>query len=372
MSDSVSADADTPATVLIVDDQADNLILMTRYLRAKGYSTRTAGNGIEALAAIELERPDLVLLDVIMPEMDGFKACEAIKSNPETMFLPVVLVTALDSRKDKLKGLEAGADEFLSKPVNKEELLIRVRSLIRWQEARNEAEQRKVAALRATFGRYVSPRLVESILSRQGTKSEAMSDRESRVGAAVMFADLRNFTQTSERLAPDAVVSLLNEYFTALTNVTHQFEGTIFNMAGDSLLVGFGVPFAQPDSADRAAACAIAMQAAFTAITADWPERYGTVGGMGIGINYGDVVVGNVGSAAYMSYTVIGDTVNVAARLCGHAPAGTILVSEKMRMQLTRIEESLEFRRQQPLRIKGKSELQIAYTVASIAAPEQP
>lgn len=347
-----------PHTVLVVDDQEDSIALISRYLGNEGFRTLASTSGSNALDLVRTDPPDLILLDVIMPGMDGLEVCKTLKSSPDTMFIPVILVTTLESKSDRVDGLKAGADEFLSKPVNREELMTRVRSLIRLQEARDVLEQRRISEMKSTFSRYVSPKLVDQILVRPETAEEALRDKESRVGAVIMFADLRGFTKISEMLPAHLVVSMLNEFFSCLTEVVHAYDGTIFNMAGDSILVGFGVPFPQEDGPLRAVKCAASMQDAFEDLKTDWPQRYGVSGGMGVGINFGEVVVGNIGSSSYMNYTVIGDTVNLAARLTGCASSGEVIVSQSLINRLDGVADMVGFERLPPVEVKGKSDPQ--------------
>jgi adenylate cyclase len=198
-----------------------------------------------------------------------------------------------------------------------------------------EAEiRRREEVLRRTFRRYVSPRLADKILEDEQLRESLLSPAEIRTHAVVLFADLRGFTSMSERLAPHEVVPLLNEYFSLLTEITFRYEGTVFNMAGDCLLLAFGVPFEQPDSPARAVHAAQEMLDGFSALAENWKARFQIEAGLGIGINEGDVVAGNVGSPSYMSYTIIGDAVNVASRLCQRARSGEILFSRTFKQSL--------------------------------------
>jgi adenylate cyclase len=173
---------------------------------------------------------------------------------------------------------------------------------------------------------------------RRLTKDPSLSTSEVRpylrARAVVLFADLRGFTRFAEALSPDAVVPLLNEYFSLLTEITVRYGGTIFHMAGDCLMVGFGVPRPCPDDAERAVNSAREMLASFSTLAQAWRERHAIETGLGIGINEGEVIAGNVGSASYMSYTIIGDTVNVASRLCQRARAGEMIFSRSLKSSL--------------------------------------
>ncbi len=351
-------------TILVVDDQPYDSLLVSNYLREEGYQVLTMHSGLEALGQVVENRPDIVLSDVMMPEMDGFEVCRRIKSHRDSMLTPVVLITALDGRQDRITGIQAGADEFLSKPINREELLARVRSLLRYQQARKQLETAQREHLQSMFKRYVSPKLVDEILTHPEKAEEALVDQQNRREAVVMFADLRGFTAMSESLKPTEVVSLLNEFFTVLTEVAYEYDGTIFNMAGDCLLIGFGVPFSQPDSASRAIHAAMDMQQRFVQVRNHWREVYHGAIGLGIGVNKGEMIVGNVGSHTYMNYTVIGDTVNVASRLMTKAGMGEIIISREVYQALGEMAGELPLESMEPVTLKGKAQPQEVYKIA--------
>lgn len=324
-----------PATILVVDDQDMIRRLLRRHLDAQGYRVLLATNGDQALELVRQEEPDVILLDVVMQGIDGYAVCRQLKSDASTMFIPVVMVTVLSDRAARVRAIEAGADEFLSKPVYKEELIARVRSLLRLRKARRELEQARDDCLRSVFSRYLCPKVVDDILAAPQNTVRAMLEQTTRGTALVLFTDLRGFTSMSEHIPADDIVAVLNEYFSAMTRVAHAHEGTIFNMSGDSLLVAFGVPFEQPDAPDRALDAALDMQREFCRVATRLEQQYGLRLGLGIGINRGEVVLGNVGSETYMNYTVIGDAVNVAARLQGIAEAGEIIIAESAVRGLT-------------------------------------
>lgn len=351
-----------PGAVLLVDDQEMNRLLLMRYLQAEGFSVDCAASGEEALERLNrCAPPSLVLLDVVMKDLDGFEVCRRIKSDAQLLEIPVILVTSLDSREDRIKGIRAGADDFLSRPVHREELVARVRSLHRLAQARKALEQAQLVRemekherLRRTFERYVPPKVVDQLLaSRDGADTTLL--KRARSDAAVLFADMRGFTRLSEALPADTVVELLNEFFEMLTAVAQEHEGTVFNMSGDGLLVGFGVPFAQRDAAVRALRAACAMRSGFRPMAERWHARHGVDVALGVGVSRGDVVVGNVGSAACMTYTIIGDAVNVAARLCQRAAPNEILVAEPVLQAASPQVPRGAFETLEPLQLKGRS-----------------
>jgi len=319
--------------VLVVDDDPDMAGLLVRMLAQQGMQAEIAADGHAALQLIAAAPPDLVLLDVQMPGPDGFEICRELKGREATALLPVVLITALEDQDSRVRGIEAGADDFLSKPVRREELIARVNTLRRLHETRKELEGRRLAEevqrkeeIRKAFARYISPRLAERVLRESRGSEEVFRNLSNRTAVVALFADLRGFTRLSESVPVSSIVPMLNEFFTELTAAAHDNEGTVFSMAGDSLLVGFNVPVPQPDAAARAVATGRAMIQRFSPVAARWRAEHGLSTGIGVGIEAGEVVVGNVGAPSFMSYTVIGDPVNVAARLMQRAEPNEILI----------------------------------------------
>jgi adenylate cyclase len=244
-----------------------------------------------------------------------------------------------------------------------ESLRARIEALVRAGTLRRkgaadqlEAEiRRREEVLRQTFRRYVSPRVADKILEDAQLRDTLLSTADARARAVVLFADLRGFTSISEQLAPHDVVPLLNEYFSLLTEITFRYEGTVFHMAGDCLMLGFGVPLEQPDSARRAVQAGGEMLHSFGALAHAWKARYQVEAGLGIGINEGEVVAGNIGSSSYMSYTIIGDTVNIAARLCQRARAGEMLFSGSLKQSLDDHGMDIGATPLPPLQLRGRS-----------------
>jgi len=219
-----------------------------------------------------------------------------------------------------------------------------------------EAEiRRREEVLRQTFRRYVSPRVADKILEDAQLRDTLLATADVRTHAVVLFADLRGFTSISEQLDPHRVVPLLNEFFSLLTEITFRHEGTVFHMAGDCLMLGFGVPLEQPDSPERAVRAAREMLSSFSTLASSWKERYQIEAGLGIGINEGDVVAGNIGSSSYMNYTIIGDTVNIAARLCQRARAGEMLFSSTLKRSLDAHGVNIGATPLPPLQLRGRS-----------------
>jgi adenylate cyclase len=291
------------------------------------------------VASVARRAPDLVVIDAEHDSQMLTKICSLLKANPATVLLPLLAIAK--SAKQRLAAFEAGVDDFLTHAVRREELLVRIHALLRVSAARRQlaAEQlsheiQQGELIRAAFRRYISPKLADKILSDPQLRDFTFAQTQVRARAAVMFADMRGFTAISEKLNPIEVVALLNEFFALLTEITFEYDGTVFNMAGDGLMVGFGVPIEQEDGSARAIAAARCMLDKFAVLAEQWRQRYDVETGLGIGINVGEVIAGNVGSAAYMNYTIIGDTVNVASRLGQRARAGEMLFSDAVKHSL--------------------------------------
>ncbi|MGQ0546845.1 MAG: adenylate/guanylate cyclase domain-containing protein [Betaproteobacteria bacterium] len=326
--------AQTAFRVLVVDDDPDMAAFLARLLTLVGMAAETVADAEAALARVAAAPPDLILLDVMLPGTDGFTVCERLKADAASAMIPIVLVTALEDQESRVRGIRAGADDFLSKPVRREELIARVKTLRRLHETRRELEARRLAAevqhketLRKAFARYVSPRLAERIIADLAEDGTPFRGEPQRVSVVALFADLRGFTRLTESTRVDEVVGMLNEYFQVVTEAAYRHEGTIFGIAGDSLLVGFNVPFAQADAAARACRAAQDMVAGFAPVLASWTARGGAATGVGIGIASGEAILGNIGSPHYMSHTIIGDAVNTAARLMQMARGGEMLLA---------------------------------------------
>jgi class 3 adenylate cyclase/DNA-binding NarL/FixJ family response regulator len=348
--------------VLLVDDAPDNRLLMSLYLRRSGVEILTARNGEEALQVTASMLPDLVVLDLTMTGMSCYEVCKRIKSNPDTSLTPVVFLISTDEREERIKGLQVGADDFFSKPIQKDEFLVRVKSLVNGYQARKQRASAPVAAepgadgMRDEYGHLRSRKLMDKIFTTPGLPGSPQLGYQNRFDAVILFADLRGFTRMAEKLQATQVVLLLNEYFSLLTDVAYRYDGVIFNMAGDSLLVGFNVPFEQPDAAERAIKCGHQMLAEFDVLSTEWRARHGLETGLGIGVNKGEVVAGNVGSAAYSNFTIIGDAVNIASRLMQRARAGELLLSDRVMDMLKQTPVFMEALPLPPLTLRGRTE----------------
>ncbi len=286
------------------------------------------------IASVAMRTPDLIVFAIDLDASALANTCRALKANPATVSLPLVALAR--SSRSRLAAFDAGVDDFLTHQIRREEVLVRVNGLLR-----AAASRRRLAAEQlAEEVRMEKPFAWHSAaISRPKWRTgfwrvlicaiAVLTGMHSRASAAVMFADMRGFTAISERLPPSEVVALLNQFFGLLTDITFEYDGTIFNMAGDSLLVAFGVPVEQADGAQRAIAAARQMLLRLNVLAERWKATHDIEIGLGIGINVGEVIAGNVGSASYMNYTIIGDTVNVAARsgAAGTRGGGAVLRS---------------------------------------------
>jgi class 3 adenylate cyclase len=318
--------------------------LLQDLLTIKGYEVITAASGPEALAKVEAERPDLVLLDVVMPEMSGYEVCRKIRDEPATAILPVVMVTALDPTQERVKGLEAGADDFLMKPINQAELLARVRSLLRikelydtvqaqaaqlaeWNRTLEQRVEEQVAQLErlSRLKRFFSPQLAELIVA--GGAGDPL--RTHRRDVTVVFLDLRGFTAFAETAEPEEVMGVLREYHGELGQLILAHEGTLERFAGDGMMIFFNDPVPVENPAERAVRMAVAMRERAGGLTAKW-KKQGYELDLGIGIAQGYATIGAIGFEGRWDYGAIGTVTNLAFRLCGEAKAGQILVSRRV------------------------------------------
>ena len=312
----------------------------------------------ELLGHPQLGTCPLVVMHISQPET--LEACRKLRLRPETVLLPQAALA--DSDVLAQSAYESAVDAVFLSGTSDAEVLARLRTLLKkrelfhqWGSQRARAAEHAREKLRTVFRRYVSPRLVDEIIARMDRDRAALTTG-SRAQAAVMFADMRGFTGIAEKLSPAQVFELLNEFFAALTAAAFRYDGTVFNMSGDSLMVGFGVPIAQDDGGVRALRAAREMLSAFNELAARWQDRYGIVTGLGIGINRGEVIAGNVGSEQYMNYTLIGDTVNVAARLSQRARAGEVLFSSALKLSLDdQVDPPIPMMALPPLTLRGRS-----------------
>ena len=333
------------ARILVVDDQRANAEMLAEALRGRGYEVSTASNGAAALEHIARARPDMVISDILMPDVNGYDLCRRLRAQPPTALLPVILVTSLDAHAERVKGLEAGADDFLSKPVNWEELFARVRSLLRVKSLQDELkelnqklEQRvveQVAQLHrlSRLKRFFSGPVAEAIIAG----GEELLEPHRREITAV-FLDLRGFTAFTDRADPDQVLELLRAYHATLGRTVDDFAGTLEHFAGDGVMIFFNDPLPVDKPAERAVRMALTLQQAFTPIAEAW-AKHGHEVGLSIGISQGNATLGVIGFEERWEYAAIGNVPNLAARLCGVAHIGEIILDASTEQDIARVAE---------------------------------
>ncbi|TQR88167.1 response regulator [Mycobacterium hodleri] len=332
---------DAPVTVLAVDDQPINLKLLDAVLAPRGHRVLTASSGPAALALLETEDVDLVLLDILMPGMDGHDVCRAIRATPATEFLPVVMVTA-SGNEQRLVALQSGADDFVMKPFDQAELLARVASLARikrYQDTiRRQADEltrwnaeletrvaEQVEELQRTsrLRRFLSPQLADLVV---GEETLLQSHRREIV---VVFCDLRNFTPFAEASEPEEVMGVLAEYHHAMGSLIHEYGATLERFTGDGIMAFFNDPVPQDDAAERAVRMSIGIRDAVRELAAQWLRR-GHDLALGIGIAQGFATLGKIGFEGRFDYSAIGSVTNLSARLCGDAGPWQVLVTDRV------------------------------------------
>jgi adenylate cyclase len=333
-----------PARILVVDDHPANLEIMETRLLAQGYEVIAARDGDQALRRAREATPDLVLLDVMMPGKDGIQVCRELKADQSLPFMPIILVTAKSDPQDVVAGLDAGGDEYVTKPIDQAALVARVRSILRikalhdvvqeqaarLEEWNSTLEQRVAAQLAeierlGALRRFLSPQIAELILA----SGDAHLLESHRREVVVVFCDLRGFTGFAETAEPEEVMAVLGQYHQALGELTFRYEGTLERFVCDGVVVLFNDPLPCPDPAARAVRMALDMHARVRELARSW-RKQGHELGFGVGIAQGFATLGQVGFAGRFDYSAIGPVPNLASRLCDAASDGEILISQRV------------------------------------------
>ena len=326
-----------PARILVADDVADNVEILRMRLESLGYEIVVAGDGEEALSVVRETVPDLILLDIMMPKIDGLEVVRRLKADASLPFIPVILVTAKAGQKDVIAGLDAGGDDYLTKPIDHGALVARVRAMLRIKALHDQVaelnagletkvreqvdELERVGRLR----RFLAPQLAQAIVSAGDEKILENHRRE----VVALFCDLRGFTGFSETAEPEDIMQVLGEYHGAVGPLIRKYEGTLDRFTGDGMMVFFNDPLPCPDAPDRAARLALEMRDAVAALAPVWARR-GHKLGFGIGMAQGHATLGRIGFEDRFDYTAIGAVINLAARLCADAADGQILASGRL------------------------------------------
>ena len=316
--------------ILVVDDNLHNVDMLTRRLQRTGYEVSGVYGGKEAIESIEKNRFDLVILDIMMPDVNGIEVLEHVRKTNSVSELPVIMATAKDQSEDIVEAMKCGANDYVTKPIDFPVLVARIHTQLALKHANDENTRLLMQLegrnefIKSLFGRFISDEVVEQLLHAPSGPQLGGELRE----LSILFADIRGFTSISESLTPAQVVSLLNNYLGTMTEIIDTYGGTVNEFYGDGLLAFFGAPVAQSEHARTAVQCALAMNSAMEEVN----RRNREIGlpeiGMGLAINSGEVIVGNVGSEKRFKYGVIGSAVNIASRVQGSASDGVLLVTK--------------------------------------------
>jgi adenylate cyclase len=329
-----------PGHILIVDDDALNRRLLAKNLESDGHRTSDVDNGFAALSAIEADPPDVVLLDIEMPGLDGIEVLERIKNDPRKRHIPVIMISGVDDSDSVVRCLEAGADDFLPKPFDP--LIFRARIGAGLNRKRlMDLEQEEV---RNVFTRFLPGPIAAEMLARS---DGSLSIRAVRLWATVMFVDLRGFTAFAETQPVEQVIDVLHRYQATMSDAVLDHGGTLVDYLGDGLYAAFGAPIEVVDHADRAVAAAREMVTSRLDDLNGWLRAEGLGDGfrMGVGLNSGRVMSGTTGTDRRMEYAVIGDTVNTAARIeqLTKQTGRSILLADQTRTNMTGSTDHLTF-----------------------------
>jgi adenylate cyclase len=368
------------ARILVVDDVPQNVRLLQAVLEPRGYDVVSATDGERALALVESAKPDLVLLDVMMPPPDGYAVCRRLREREETAVLPVIMVTADPG--EKAKAIEAGADDLIAKPFSHDEILTRVRSLLRIKryhdtikaqsaellelnrtlEERVQTQVRELERMRE-LRRFLSPQLADAIVS----SGDELILRSHRRKVAMFFADLRGWTGFVDAVEPEELMQVLGEFHGTIGKLVRRFDATVGFIEGDGVQLFFNDPQEVPDAALRAVRLGCALREEMAELTPQWRKR-GYDLGFGAGIALGYATCGEVGFEGRSDYAAIGAVTNLASRLADEAAAGQVLIAQRLYAE---VEDAVEVEMVGELTLRGFQRPVVAYNVLAIREPAQ-
>ena len=358
-----------PNKILIVDDEPFNLDLLEQELEDQNYSIERANDGAEALEKVSSFLPDLILLDYMMPKMNGLEVLRHLREHTSHKSIPVILLTAKATQEDKVRGLDAGADDYVIKPFDSFELLARVRAMMRikqmhdtldeWNRSLSQKVKQQVDELQRVnrLKRYLSPQIAETIL-----REDENLFKSHRREITVVFLDLRGFTSFSDNAEPEEVMEVLRGYHAAMGKLIFDFDGTLERFAGDGIMIFFNDPIPCADHTEKAVRMALAMQSKVEELRAEWLKR-GYELDLGIGMAAGYATLGNIGFEGRMDYSAIGNVTNLAARLCAEARARQVLTNQRT---LSKIEKLVDYEPLEELQLKGVARPVAAFNIVKL------
>ena len=367
--------------ILVVDDVAPNVRLLEAVLVPRGYDVISATDGARALELVASAKPDLVMLDVVMPQPDGYAVCRTIREREDTAMLPVIMITA--STSERTEAIRAGADDLIAKPFDQDELLARVRSLLRIKRYHDtitsqaaeltelnrtleERVQTQVVELERVrkLRRFLSPQLVDAIVS-SGDDAILRSHRRK---VAMLFADLRGWTSFVDAVEPEELMQVLGEFHSVIGGLVRRFDATVGFLEGDGVQLFFNDPHEIPDAPLRAVRMACALRGEMAELTPVWRKR-GYSLGMGAGVALGYATCGEVGFEGRSDYAAIGSVTNLAARLADEAAAGQVLIAQQLYAE---IETDVDVEPVREFILKGFQRPVAAFSVIAVSQPTAP
>ena len=339
--------------ILAVDDYKESRQMLVEIVSSMGHEVFQAADGESALVQAREISPDLIILDVNMPGISGFDVCRTLKKDPKTRSIPVIFLTGLHEDDDRIRGLDIGADDYLTKPYLVRELTARIDARLR-AKAETDAQHAKEVAIRQTFERFLAPQVVERLLLHpEKVKLEGELQEVS-----VLFTDLEGFTTIAERTSPERILRVLNQYHELVATTVRKFHGNVISFIGDGVMALYNTPETLPRHAEAAVKTALAIKHSLDEFHRRFDEPFRLP--VNFGIHTGQAIVGSVGTAFTQDFTAVGDTVNLAARLQGLAEHGQILISEQTRKEL---DDRIMVRTMGRLTVKNRTEAVLTYEV---------